>query len=68
MSNAQIMSEAWSHELGQDVAIISMGFVTSPREHGLWVDGTFIVSYKNLHEIDEYLSRYFLVQPEAVTL
>lgn len=52
----------WEHELGQEVEILPRGWVDSPTDYGLYLDGTFIVAYKNIHEIESYLERYFITQ------
>lgn len=62
MESVEDLSKRWTEELGQEIKVISMGFVDSPREYGLWVDGTFITAYKHLSEIENYLSIYFLVK------
>lgn len=50
----------WSRELRQDVEIVQRGWRDSPDDFALYIDGTHVVSYKNLAEIEDYLSRYFL--------
>lgn len=64
MERVKALEIAWSEELKQDISIIPMGFVSSPKEYGLWVDGTFITAYKHLEEIENYLGIYFLVKED----
>lgn len=50
----------WTRELGQRVEIITRGWVDYPTDYGLWVEGTFMVAYKHLDEIEDYLAVYFM--------
>lgn len=55
----------WSSELGETVEINPRGWVDYPSDYGLWVGGTFVVAFKRLEEIEDYLNRYFCVKEEA---
>lgn len=54
----------WERELGQEVEIMPRGWVDNPTDFALFLDSTFIVAFKHLHEIENYLERYFLVNGE----
>lgn len=54
----------WEHELGQEVEILVRGWLERPTDFALYISGTFVVAYKNIEEIEEYLERYFMVNGE----
>ena len=56
------IEEFWAKELGQEVEIVSRGWVHSPQDHALYIGGTFMVAYKHLDEIEDWLARYFMVK------
>lgn len=62
MERVKALEDAWTAELKQEVVVLPMGFVSSPKEFGLWIDGTFITAYKHLEEIENYLGLYFMVK------
>lgn len=52
----------WSKELGETIEIVPRGWVHSPEDFALYVSGVFVISFKHLDEIEDYLARYFMVQ------
>lgn len=50
----------WSRELDALVEIVTRGWTERPTDYALYVDGTYMVSYKNLEEIEMYLETYFM--------
>lgn len=52
----------WEHELGQEVEILVRGWLERPTDYALYIGGTFVVAYKNIQEIEQYLERYFMVK------
>lgn len=55
----------WSSELGEPVEIVPVGWVDYPSEYALYVNGTHVVAFKRLDEIENYLSRMFMMKEEA---
>lgn len=56
----------WSAEIGESVDINPRGWADYPSDYGLWIGGTFVVAFKRLEEIEDYLSRYFCVTGESI--
>lgn len=54
----------WERELEMEVEIIARGWLERPTDYALYLDNTFMVAYKNIEEIEEYLERYFMVNGE----
>lgn len=58
----QSIEDYWSRELGRTIEIVPRGWASTPDDYALYCDGTFMVSYKHLGEIEDYLSRYFVLK------
>lgn len=56
------IEKQWSDELQEDVQIVSRGWAHSPDDYALHIGGTFVVAYKRISEIEDYLARYFMVK------
>lgn len=56
----------WEAELGEGVDIVPRGWVDYPSDYALYLSGTFVVAYKNLEEIEDWLERYMMVQDAEV--
>lgn len=52
----------WAQELGETVEIVPVGWTNCPTEFALYVGGTHVVAYKKLEEVEDYLSRYFVLK------
>lgn len=52
----------WTQELGESVEIVPRGWADYPSDYALYLGGTFIVAYKRLEEVEDYLSRYFVLK------
>lgn len=52
----------WAQELGETVEIVPVGWDNCPTEFALYVGGTHVVAYKKLEEVEDYLSRYFVLK------
>ena len=50
----------WSKELGESVDILPRGFKECADDYALYIEGTFVVAYRNLSEIEDYLGKYFV--------
>lgn len=61
MTSLDALEEYWTAELGQEVEIVARGWRHEPDDYALYVDGTFIISYKHLGEVESYLERLFMV-------
>lgn len=61
MQRVKERSRYWSVELDEDVEIVPRGLVEDPDDYVLYVAGTFMVSFKYLEEIEEYLGRLFVL-------
>lgn len=63
--NIETIESYWSLELGEDVEIVSRGWVDYPSDYALYLSGTYVVAYKNLEEIEQWMERYMMVSWEA---
>lgn len=52
----------WKSELNEEVEIVPVGWTNMPTEYALYIGGTHVVAYKRLEEIEDYLSRYFVLK------
>lgn len=52
----------WSAELGETVEITPIGWNEWPSEYGLYVNGSSVGSFRMLEEVEDYLSRYFVLK------
>lgn len=52
----------WQQELGETVEITPVGWENCPTEFALYVGGTHVVAFKRLEEVEDYLSRYFVLK------
>jgi len=52
----------WSRELQSDVEIVGRGWGHSPDDYALYIDGTYLTSFKRIDEIEDYLGKYFVLE------
>ena len=55
----------WSERIGEDVDIIPRGLISNPDDVALYIGGTFMIAYKDLSEIEDYLAIHFPEEQNA---
>lgn len=60
-------SRYWSRELEEDIEIVIYGWREQPQEYALYIEGTYVVAYKRMAEIEEYLGMYFMKKGAETT-
>lgn len=56
------VEQFWTKELGEDVEIIARGWQSAPTDYALYISGTYMVAYKRLEEIEDWITRYMLTK------
>ena len=54
------VAEYWSRELDEPVQVEVNGWREGPNDYSLYISGAFVVAFRHLHEIEDYLGRYFM--------
>ena len=62
-----VVAEYWSRELDEPVQVEVNGWREGPSDYSLYISGAFVVAFKRMSEIEEYLGMYFMKKGAETT-